>query len=579
MTLLALLVACGSPVAPDPGTEPTETTATTPTTETAPPPTTPTTDVVGTLLVNEVMTDNESTWQLEDDALPDWIEFYNPGPDPVDLSTVSVADGSGAVWRGPDGVIPPLGYLLVAADGPEVQDSGLPYPPPVQDTGFGGATAVVQVLPFDLNNNGDELTVQVGNRITDRIVVPALDGDVSWMRLGDGGAVWGATAAPTPGAANALEPSLSLDPTDLALSADLVHSIKFELTTQQLQSLDGWEENWAWGELTLDDIHFDQVDLRLKGSASFDTLDGKPAFKVDVNQYLQGREFRGLKGFKLHNGNVLDPTRTRDYLTYQLARESGLMAPRVGWAEVWINDTYYGIYMMIEDYDDRLIDEWYPGQGGVGALFEPNEAQGGGFGWGDFCSGPVSFQFEDGPLLPDPLLLDALNNASDVCGRTATDANVAELWNYVDQEAFLTYMAWETLVNHTDGYKAPNNWRVYVGSDYLVRLVPTGAEWTWDFAPDPWWFGGQLAGWCLENPGCTEAYAVEVLEMADRVEDLQLYDQFVDLSAWLDPYLDKDPRSPHSTTAVQNARSSTATRLQDNPGLMRDEVHQRFPGL
>jgi hypothetical protein len=255
------------------------------------------------------------------------------------------------------------------------------------------------------------------------------------------------------------------------------------------------------------------------------------------------------------------------------------MAPRVGWAELYVNDNYYGIYMMIEDYDNKMIEHTFPGQGDLGAIFEPNEAQGGGGGWGDFCNGPTDFQYEEGPIPFDPLVIEALNNASDVCARNATDENVLELWDYVNKDMFLTYMAWENLVNHTDGYKAPNNWRVYVGTDYKIWLVPSGAEWTWDYAPSTWSFGGNLGEWCLENQGCKRDYAIKLLEMADRVEDLDLHTQFEDLTAWLDPVIDADPRSPHSDSTVSSARQSTNTRLQNNPGDVRQDVEQTFPGL
>ncbi len=513
--------------------------------------------VEGILVVNEVMSDNESTLQIDADALPDWVELYNPGTDPIPLSEIRIADESGVVWEGQaQGTIPPGGTWVLYAD---------------EGTGENH-------LPFLISSEGETLKVSVGLDVTDQVDIPALPSDVSWQRYPDGDAYWVGTATPTPGANNTAA-SDSLDPTDLALSNTMIHQIEWTFNAAQFDIINSYDENWGWAEVTIDGIHYAQWDVRLKGSASFDLMDGKPQFKVDVNQYLPEARFRGLKGFKLHNGNVMDPTRTRDYLSYQLARESGLMAPRVGWAELHVNGNYYGIYMMIEDYDNKMIEHAFPGDGDVGAIFEPNEGQGGNPGWGDFCNGNPAFNYEEGPLPPDPLVLGALNSASAACGGAANDNAVAQLWNFVEKDAFLTYMAWENLVNHTDGYKAPNNWRVYVGPDYKVWLVPAGAEWTWDFPPSTWSFGGQLGSWCLQNTGCKRDYAIKVLEMADRVEDLDLETQFQDLTTWLDPVIDADPRSPHSDTTVANARSSTNTRLHDNPDTVRVDVDNTFPGL
>ncbi|MBA2321078.1 MAG: CotH kinase family protein [Deltaproteobacteria bacterium] len=512
--------------------------------------------VEGVLLINEVMSDNESTLQNDDDTLPDWIELYNPGTVEIDLTGVRLADDSGVVWEGGAGQVQPGGTYVLFADETNGRDH----------------------LGFSVSSSGEVLKVMVGVDITDEIVVPALPSDVSWQRFPDGSDVWSGTADPTPGWSNT-EPSVTLDPVDSALSDGMIHQIEWELTTAQYDILNSSAESWAWAEATIDGIHYDQIDVRLKGSASFDTMEGKPQFKVDLNQYDPEARWQNLKGFNLHNGNVLDPTRTRDYLSYQLARESGLMAPRVGWAELYVNGNYYGIYMMIEDYDNKMIESSFPGQGDLGAMFEPNESPDGGWGGGDFCQGTPSFDYEEGPVPMDPLVANALNEASRICGRSATDENVLLLWDHVDKEGLLTYMAWETLIQHGDGYKSPNNWRVYVDTSYKVHLVPAGAEWTWDYTPATWSFGGDLANWCLLNRGCKEEYALEVLEMADRVETLDLYTQFTDLTAWLDPIIDLDTRSPHSDNEVSNARASTSTRLQDNPNDVRRDVEDTFPGL
>ena len=97
-----------------------------------------------------------------------------------------------------------------------------------------------------------------------------------------------------------------------------------------------------------------------------------PAFKVKLNEWIKGTRFRGQRAFGLHNGMVLDPTRTRDFMTYKLARTVGLMAPRVGWAEVWANQDYLGLYMIIERFEEEFIEYRRPGHGELGFVFEGN---------------------------------------------------------------------------------------------------------------------------------------------------------------------------------------------------------------
>ena len=217
--------------------------------------------------------------------------------------------------------------------------------------------------------------------------------------------------------------------------------------------------------------------------------------------------------------------------------ESGLLAPRVGWAEVYCNGEYYGIYMVIEKPDDEFIGYRDPEQEAVGVILEPNE------GFYDFGNGgslsqsEILSSWDEGPLPPDPLVVAALQAVDDIVSRAATDENLDALWVQVDKEALLSYLAWETLVMHTDGYRATNNWRVFVnGTTYQVEWVPAGAEWTWDSDADvfPSW-SGEAMRFCLDNPGCRRDYAEQVLVMADRVEALDLATQFDQLSLWLDP--------------------------------------------
>lgn len=137
---------------------------------------------------------------------------------------------------------------------------------------------------------------------------------------------------------------------------------------------------------------------------------------------------------------------------------------------------------------------------------------------------------------------------------------------------------------HLDGYQAANNWRLYVNAaTYKAEWVPAGAEWTWDtslnvFAAT----GGMAIAFCYDNAACKREYARHLLQMADRVEALDLETEFVDISTWLDPIIDLDPRwnSAFGTAGVvAQDRRDTRGALQRNPDAVRDAVWAEFPGL
>jgi hypothetical protein len=67
--------------------------------------------------------------------------------------------------------------------------------------------------------------------------------------------------------------------------------------------------------------------------------------------------------------------------------------------------------------------------------------------------------------------------------------------------------------------------------------------------------------------------------MADRVEALDLAGQFEELSTWLDPLLQSDPRYQPMWGSIGSARQSTVQHLARNPTGARNQVYAAFPEL
>ncbi|MCA9492639.1 MAG: CotH kinase family protein [Myxococcales bacterium] len=568
MLALLGLLACHqdptTPVGDDDDSTPTDVgptdtggTETTPTGDSGDPPLPP----LPRLIVDEIQAGNQSTVQpAGTTATPDWVELVNDDVAPIALSRVQLRNDASDIWIGTeaDGELLP-GERRLIWFGEAAGDGGT----------FTG---------FPLDRDGDELVVIVDDRLLERIEIPALDSDLSWARFPGLTGELQATALPTPGEPNGEAPSASLNPADetFFVTGD-VHRVDFLLSSSAMTEIDGFLRPEVHAAMAVDGIRYADVGLKLKGSASYQTMRGKPAFVVDLNQWVPGTRFRGLKKFKLHNGNVYDPTRVHDHLTYKLAREAGLMAPRVGWAQVFVNGEDYGIYMIIEAHDDQFIKYHHPTQEQTGVVLEPNESTA---GWGDFGRGNVlDWDMEQGPLPPDPLSLQSLEMVDEIVRRRPTDENIEELWQYADKELLFSYMAWESVAMHTDGYKVTNNWRVYVdGDDHLVSLLPSGAEMTWMTPVQPWWFLGKLASFCLNNRGCKHDYSARLIEVADLADSLDLVDDFVARSTELDPYIQSDPRYM-ATGAVERERESTVDRLRDNPTQARNAAWGAFPDL
>ncbi|MFT4621896.1 MAG: hypothetical protein ACI8PZ_000548 [Myxococcota bacterium] len=491
------------------------------------------------IVVNEVYTNNDSLWADPRGGFPDVVELYNPGPDDLSLDRVTLTDGSEATWQGPAEVLA-AGHTYVV----------------MADDGVGPDHA-----PFRLSADGDWLTLSVDGLPVDRLATGVQPDDVGMARFPDGGTFRPSTLA-TLGAPNPAEPPATLDPRDQVFQGDRVIEIDMRLTPEAYDILAagggfGGPRNSAPAAVTIDGVAFPEVAVKLKGSGSFEPITGKPAWKIDLNKAIPGTRFRKLKALTLNNGNTFDPTRAHEDLSYALAREVGVPAPRVGWVHLTVNDMDYGLYQNIETWDDVLVERLWPGDVD-GQLWEGSGSDFGSFWFG----GGLNFDYEEGPEDPDTWVIDAIDAIVD---GPANASAIEALWQVVDRDAFLTYMAWEIVAAHWDGYKSPNNWRFYVhgGKDQALWLA-TGTDFTWWEAPETR-FGGSVANFCLDVPVCATELSRHLLVVSYAADDMDLVSRFEQRSTLIDPFIFSDPRSKHTDGAIRRNRASTRDLLESNP--------------
>lgn len=145
----------------------------------------------GPVRINEVLTSNLTGIIDEAGQLEDWVEIYNPGPQAVDLAGYYFTDtfDDPMRWRVPTGipeftVVPAGGFRLFWADDDASQ-------------GWNHMT-------FRFSAVGEHLAFRSpdGFTVVDSLFLPALDPDVSFGRLTDGGLPWVQFLATTPEASN-----------------------------------------------------------------------------------------------------------------------------------------------------------------------------------------------------------------------------------------------------------------------------------------------------------------------------------------------------------------------------------------
>jgi spore coat protein CotH len=502
----------------------------------------------GTMVViNEVQASNKSTWQDPSNwELPDWVELYNSGTSDVLLSDLTLTDGSGNTWRGPDDGVLAVGDTLMLIADNDNDDFHLPF----------NLSAV----------GGDTLVLTLKGSRTDIVPVGVLDDDLSLARIPDGGP-WMATARPTPGWSNGSSPSESLDPADGLFAAFEMHEIEVRVSPSLFNAIDN--RNPEPCSLTIDGIYYPKVAIKNTGQGSFDSITGKPRLVFNLDAFDSGAEFRGVDNLELHNGKTWDETRGRDWATYRYARMAGIPSSRVGFAHLTLNGQNYGLYVLVEDTDDKWLSARFPASADTGMIFEG----------GDIGS-IEQMEYEVGPVPPNPQSVASLHAADAIESGPSSDRAIANLWNYLEHDEILNYIAWEGITNDWDGYDAPHNYRWYVdGVTHRTMLVPSGVEITWTGDPDLWGSNGNLADFCFANDACSRDYAQHVLAMADLADAIDVARDFDDLMTWLRPYIAADPRAFDSMQQTLDVWASSMGNMRDNPQEARSEIYGMYPDL
>ena len=141
------------------------------------------------LLINELMADNETTLQDPYGAFEDWVELYNPGVSPVNLSGYYLTDdlSNPGKWALPDTQLQAGGYLLIWTDNDDEEGS--------------------LHTNFALSKNGEELGLFYKDVLSwspvDSVRFPALGNDQSFGRSPDQEGSFHYLQYPTPGSINA----------------------------------------------------------------------------------------------------------------------------------------------------------------------------------------------------------------------------------------------------------------------------------------------------------------------------------------------------------------------------------------
>lgn len=255
------------------------------------------------------------------------------------------------------------------------------------------------------------------------------------------------------------------DESDAFFSQGSIAKIQIQLSKSQERKLRNDPREYVRCTfIELDGAKLDDVGIKLKGAAgSFQELDDKPAFTINVGKYQKQQVFHGLSKFHLNN-SVQDETYTGEWLCASICKDAGIPAPRVSHARVWLNGKDLGMYVFKESFDQKFVERHFS-----------NAAAGNLYDGGFLQDIDADLEKDVGSGGNDRKDLDDL---VDACSEEELEARQSRLEKLLNVDAFLTVMAFETMVCHWDGYvSSANNYRLYFPSDSNgARFLPHGMD-------------------------------------------------------------------------------------------------------
>lgn len=346
-------------------------------------------------------------------------------------------------------------------------------------------------------------------------------------------------------------PALAAAPPDAWPGAELfsksvTREIEITLPEEAAASLKRNPRDYVAATVTQGNTTWTDVGFHLKGSASFQPLDDKPALTLDFCRFMDGRKFHGLRKIHLNN-SVEDSSCVNEIIGSEMFRAAGEPAPRVTRALVRLNGRALGLYVLKEGFTEDFLACHFTTIGGE--LFEPENGH------------DVDQKMKRNSVRAPAGSRTALK----ALATAALDPQVSQRWQrlaaVLDTDRFLNFLSLEILLGHRDGYgMIRNNFRVYhdLDSDRMI-FFPHGMDQLFG-TPDLSWrpaLGGLVAKAILETPQGEALYRERFSVLFTNVFKLEILTGRVDqLVADLRPVL-----KPEDWTRVREAATEVKTRM------------------
>ncbi len=388
----------------------------------------------GPLVINELVANDINGGD-------DWFELYNNSTANIALAEYQVIDESDDIEPAnlPDITLAPGEYVVILANEDENNDYS---------------------VPFKLGNS-DELSLILNDETVDYI-----DWDSSDVSSGFSYGLNAANVLATSWDKDFLTPSQGIE-NDIAtaFNPNVVRNLYITITDENWQDIlnNPLDEEYHQASISFNGVSTENIAIRTKGGSSLRSVansnSDRYSFKIDINEYVAGQKFFGLKKFTLQN-SFNDPSYMREVIAYDLLNEMGVATPQHAYVNFYVNNELFGFYLMVEAIDGEFLENHFSNSNGD--LYKP-DGTGSDLQWinADIANySDINLQTNE-----DTTDNGAFLNFVESMAEGATDI--------IDIDALLRYMSVSVSLSNLDSYHGvlAHNYYIYE-QDGVFSLLP-----------------------------------------------------------------------------------------------------------
>jgi hypothetical protein len=391
------------------------------------------------------------------------------------------------------------------------------------------------------------------------VQVPTADRDGAAPTVGADGDSDGADGASDGADGTDAVEGTDTPPSSAVFQLDHVVQIDLRISDDGVASLQAEPRAYVSADVTIDGAAFPHVGVRSKGRlGSARPLPGKSGFKIDLLEFGEDARLEGLEKLNLNN-MVQDCAKVKELAAYGVHALLGTPAPRVAYATLTLNGAPYGLYTLVEAYDDEFLKAHFDDP--TGNLYD-----------GDY------FWYADGSytlvdFVPGSQDLFELDEGADVGladVHAVTEARqqggdfVDTVGGLIDLEQHARFWAATAWTGQYDSYPYyANNYRVYFDPSDGGRGVFMPWDPDWAFYADtplssPY---GTLTAGCAADVRCREWFGDALDTLAVAIPESDLPDRIDQAVALIGPELDADPHLEHSRSDIARCQAEVQTWL------------------